>query len=184
MTGTEAISNGVPAFKPPESKNASTSLGIMAAILGTYVLGITLLANALEVHSVEGDTVVSQIARAVYGNETPLYFALQAATAAILVVAANTSFADFPRLSSILARDGFMPRQFMNRGDKLAFSNGIIGLALLSMLLLWLFGADTHSLIPLYAVGVFTSFTISQAGMVKHWWKLRRGSGAGATAPS
>jgi hypothetical protein len=117
---------------------------------------------------------MSQIARSVYGNGTVLYFALQIATMAILVVAAQTSFADFPRLSSILARDGFMPRQFQNRGDRLVFSNGIIGLALVSVFLIVIFQANVNKMIPLYAVGVFTSFTISQSGMVVHWFRLRQ----------
>lgn len=173
MTGTEAISNGVPAFKKPESHNASVSLGVMATILGTYLIGLTALTHLLKVVPVEGDTVVSQVSRAVFGGDSVFYYALQFATMAVLVVAANTSFADFPRLSSILARDGFMPRQLMNRGDRLVFSNGIVGLALVSIILLVAFRARTHDLIPLYAVGVFTSFTISQAGMVRHWWKLR-----------
>lgn len=175
MTGTEAISNGVPVFRPPESRNAGITLGIMAAILGTLLLGVTFLAQVLQVVPVMGDTVLSQIGRSVFGSFRIPYFALQAATMAILIVGANTSFADFPRLSAVLARDGLMPRQFMNRGDRLVFSNGIIGLAVLAMVLIVIFGADTHRMIPLYAVGVFTSFTISQAGMARHWWRLRRG---------
>lgn len=176
MTGTEAISNGVPLFKPPESRNAAISLGVMAGILAFLLIGITLLARLAHVVPGETETVLSQLGRAVYGGGTPLYFALQAATAAILVVASQASFAGFPQLSSILARDGFLPRQLMNRGDRLVFSNGVIGLALLAIVLLILFDAKVHSMIPLYAVGVFTSFTISQAGMVRHWWKLRDSS--------
>ncbi len=172
MTGVEAISNGVPVFKSPESKNASTTLGIMAFILGAFLLGISVLAHALQVVPREADTVLSQLGREVFGGG-PLYFALQAATAAILVVAANTAFAGFPQLASILARDGFLPRQLANKGDRLVFSNGIVGLALVSAVLLVGFDARVHSLIPLYAVGVFTSFTISQAGMARHWWRLR-----------
>ncbi len=164
MTGTEAISNGVPAFKPPESRNAAITLGIMAAILGFLLVGVTHLAQVLQLHSVATDTVLSQIGRAVYGNGGFLYFALQIATMAILFLGANTSFADFPRLSSILARDGLMPRQFMNRGDKLAFSNGIVGLAVLAIVIVIAFGASVNSMIPLYAVGVFVSFTLSQSG--------------------
>lgn len=194
MTGTEAISNGVPAFKPPESRNAGITLGLMAGILGTFLVGITWLSHILDVWPDAKDTVMSQIARSVYGDGTVLYFALQIATMAILVIAANTSFADFPRLSSILARDGFMPRQFQNRGDKLVFSNGVIGLALVSVLLIIIFQANVNRMIPLYAVGVFTSFTISQSGMVVHWFRLKQsaagwrwravmnGLGAGATA--
>jgi len=173
MTGTEAISNGVPAFKPPESRNASMTLGIMAAILGFLLLGVTHLAQVMHLQSIPEDTVLSQVARAVYGNSGFLYFALQIATMAILVFAANTSFADFPRLSSILARDGLMPRQFMNRGDKLAFSNGIVGLAVLAIIIVIAFGANTNKMIPLYAVGVFVSFTLSQSGMVVHWFRLK-----------
>ncbi len=173
MTGTEAISNGVPAFKPPESRNAAITLGIMAAILGFLLLGVTHLASVMHLQSVTNDTVLSQVARSVYGNGTFLYFALQIATMAILIFAANTSFADFPRLSSILARDGLMPRQFMNRGDKLAFSNGIVGLAVLAIVIIIAFGANTNRMIPLYAVGVFVSFTLSQSGMVVHWFRLK-----------
>jgi amino acid transporter len=172
MTGTEAISNAVPAFKPPESKNASTTLALMAGTLGFLLLGVTALAQILKVTSAEGNTVLGQVAHAVYGGGF-FYYALQIATMAILILAANTSFAGFPRLSSVLARDGLMPRQFMNRGDKLVFSNGIIGLTVAAIAVLVIFKAETHSLIPLYAVGVFTSFTLSQAGMVVHWFRLR-----------
>jgi amino acid transporter len=173
MTGTEAISNGVPAFKKPESRNAAMTLGTMAIILGVFLVGVTLLAQVLHVTPKETDTVLSQVARAVYGDGGFLYYALQVATMGILFLGANTSFADFPRLSSILARDGLMPRQFMNRGDRMAFSNGIVGLALLSMVILAIFGAKTHAMIPLYAVGVFVSFTLSQSGMVVHWFRLK-----------
>ena len=173
MTGTEAISNGVPAFKPPESRNAGITLGFMAGTLGTLLIGITWISHIIHVVPRADETVLSQIGRSVYGSNGVLYFALQIATMAILVVAAQTSFADFPRLSSILARDGFMPRQFANRGDRLVFSNGIIGLAVISMIIIVIFRADVNRMIPLYAVGVFTSFTISQAGMVVHWRRLR-----------
>jgi amino acid transporter len=176
MTGTEAISNGVPSFKPPESRNAAITLGIMAAILAALFLGLTNLARALEVHPSATETVVSQIGRSVFGGGTFLYFALQVATMAILVLAANTSFAGFPRLSAILAVDGFLPRQLSNRGDRLVFSNGVIGLALLAIFMVIAFGAETHRLIPLYAIGVFVGFTLSQTGMVRHWWR-DRGSG-------
>ncbi len=188
MTGTEAISNGVPAFEPPESRNAAITLGIMAAILGTLFIGITNLAHVLVVTPVTGDTVLSQVGRAVYGSGDLLYFALQIATMAILVLAANTSFAGFPRLASILAEHGFLPRQLANRGDRLVYSNGIVGLALLAIALIVVFNADVHSMIPLYAVGVFTGFTLSQSGMVLHWrhsrgagWRHRAGlNGVGA----
>jgi amino acid transporter len=172
MTGVEAISNGIPAFRPPEARNAGITLIWMAAILITLFMGVTFLAYQLGIVPREHETVVSQVARGIFGTG-PFYFIVQAATALILVLAANTSFADFPRLSSILARDGFLPRQLSNLGDRLVFANGIIVLALLSALLVFVFRADTHSLIPLYAVGVFLSFTLSQSGMVKRWWTQR-----------
>jgi amino acid transporter len=174
MTGTEAISNGIPAFRPPESRNAAITLGWMAVILGTLFVGITLLAGALGVVPSEQETVVSQIARRLFGTGV-LYYLIQAATALILVLAANTAFAGFPRLSSLLARDHFVPRQFATLGERLVFSNGIMVLAALAALLLIVFRGDTHALIPLYAVGVFISFTLSQSGMVRRWWRLRTG---------
>jgi amino acid transporter len=172
MTGTEAISNAVPAFKPPESKNASVTLGVMATILAFLLLGVTGLARLLNVVPQDGTTVLGEIGRAVYGGGL-FYYALQIATMAILVLAANTSFTGFPRLASVLAHDGIMPRQFMNRGDKLVFSNGIIGLMVAAIVILVIYKAQVHSLIPLYAVGVFTSFTLSQSGMVVRWFRLR-----------
>ena len=172
LTGVEAISNGVPAFKPPESRNAAATLAWMAAILGFLFLGVSLLAHQMHVMPLETQTVPSQIAKATFG-ETPLYYLVQVSTTMILVLAANTSFADFPRLASILARDGFLPRQFSFRGDRLNFSHGIGALAILASVLLVIFAADTNRLIPLYALGVFLSFTLSQSGMVVHWWKLR-----------
>lgn len=172
MTGVEAISNGVQVFQKPEADNAGKTLSIMAALLGTMFLGITFLARAFHVVPVEHESVVSQIGRQVFGSGA-LYLALQAATALILVLAANTAFAGFPRLSSILARDGYAPRQLANMGDRLVFSNGITALAVLAALLIILFGGRTHGLIPLYAVGVFLSFTLSQAGMVRHWHKTQ-----------
>jgi amino acid transporter len=181
MTGVEAVSNGVPAFKPPEAKNAAATLVIMACLCVTLFLGVTLLAHAYRVtplqESVPGyETVVSQIARGVFGGRGILYYAVQAGTMLILVLAANTAFADFPRLSSIIARDRYLPRQFMNQGDRLAFSNGILVLSFLAGILLVAFQGDTHALIPLYMIGVFVSFTLSQAGMVRKW---RREGGAG-----
>jgi amino acid transporter len=178
MTGTEAISNGVPAFKPPESRNARVTLIWMGVLLGTMFLGVSFLATHLGIvpDSNEEETVVSQVARAVVG-QGPFYYVLQFATALILVLAANTSFADFPRLASILARDRFMPSQFSFRGDRLAFSTGIVALAALAIALLVAFGGSVNALIPLYAVGVFTAFTLSQAGMVMHW-RRERGPGA------
>jgi amino acid transporter len=171
MTGVEAVSNGVPAFRPPESKNAAATMLMMAVLSITMFLGITLLAQAYHVLPSEQETVISQLARAVFGRRGIPYYTVQAATMLILVLAANTAYADFPRLGSILAHDRYMPRQFMNRGDRLAFSNGIVGLSVFAAVLLVLFGGDTHALIPLYMIGVFVSFTLSQAGMVVHWRK-------------
>ena len=172
LTGTEAVSNGIPAFRPPESRNAALTLAWMAIILGSSSLGMAYLAHVYQVVPREAETVVSVLARTIFGQNL-LYYNLQAATALILFLAANTSYQDFPRLSSILARDGFMPRQMANRGDRLVFSNGILILSGLSIALLIVFEGDTHALIPLYAVGVFLSFTLSQSGMVRHWLKLR-----------
>ena len=173
MTGVEAVSNGVPAFKPPEPKNAAATMLMMAVLSITMFLGITLLAQAYHVLPSEQETVVSQLARGVFGDRGFAYYAIQAATMLILVLAANTAYADFPRLASILARDRYVPRQFMNQGDRLAFSNGIVGLSIFAAILLVVFRGDTHALIPLYMIGVFVSFTLSQAGMVVHWWRLR-----------
>jgi amino acid transporter len=172
MTGTEAISNGVSAFKQPSSRNAAITLSWMAAILAVLFLGVSGLARHFGVMPLANETVLSQVGRHVFGSGV-IYFVFQYATFAILVLAANTAFADFPRLSSILARDGYMPRQFAARGDRLAFSNGIIALALLAAVLIWLFKGETSALIPLYAIGVFVCFTLSQAGMVVHWWRSR-----------
>src|SRR6266498_926169 len=172
LTGTEAISNGIPAFKRPESRNAATTLTLMAALLATMFIGTSVMAYLYHVHPHENETVISQFARIVFtGPMGWFYYVVQGTTALILVLAANTSFADFPRLSSLLARDRFMPRQFSNRGDRLVFSNGIVILAIFSSVLVAAFGGDTSRLIPLYAVGVFLSFTLSQAGMVRHWLK-------------
>jgi amino acid transporter len=173
MTGVEAVSNGVPAFRPPESRNASATLVAMAIMSITMFMGITLLAHAYGIVPSDHETVVSQIARGTLGGRSVLYYAVQAATMSILVLAANTAYADFPRLASIVARDRFLPRQFMNQGDRLAFSNGIVILSVVAAVLLGVFGGDTHALIPLYMIGVFVSFTLSQAGMVVHWRRLR-----------
>ena len=191
MTGVEAISNGIPAFRKPEAVNAGKTLIVMALLLGTMFLGISFLARSLAVVPVEHETVVSQIGRQVFGNG-PLYLALQVATTFILILAANTSFAGFPRLAAIMARDRYLPRQLTNLGDRLVFANGMFLLAILASVLVIIFGGMTHRLIPLYAVGVFLSFTLSQAGMVRHWVKLRgpgwnlkvavNGVGAAATA--
>ena len=168
LTGVEAISNGVPAFKEPAAANARTTLAWMAVILGALFLGITLLAVRLGLRPVAGQTVLAQISGNIMGRGMFFYF-VQMATATVLTVAANTSYADFPRLASLLARDGFLPKQFANRGDRLVFSNGIVALGLFSGALIVAFGGETHRLIPLYAVGVFTSFTLSQLGMVRLW---------------
>ena len=176
LTGTEAISNGIPAFKPPEAHNAATTLTAMAILLAIMFIGTSALAYLYRVHPHDNETVISQFARLIFSG--PLrwfYFVIQATTALILVLAANTSFADFPRLASLLSRDRFLPRQFASRGDRLVFSNGVIILAVLSGILVVAFSGDTSRLIPLYAVGVFLSFTLSQSGMVRHW--LREGRG-------
>jgi amino acid transporter len=173
MTGVEAISDGVPAFKPPESKNAAATLTMMAVIAVTMFVGISYLAYSIGAIPSERDTIVSQIGRAVFGNDTLLYYGLQVVTMAILVLAANTAYADFPRLASIVARDRYMPRQFMNQGDKLAFSNGIFALSVAAGGLIWMFAGDTHQLIPLYMIGVFLSFTLSQTGMFLRSRRLR-----------
>src|SRR3989442_27562 len=175
LTGTEAISNGIPAFKQPEARNAATTLTWMAVLLATMFIGTSVMAYFYHVHPLENETVISQFARIIFkGPMGWFYYVIQGTTALILVLAANTSFADFPRLSSLLARDRFMPRQFGTRGDKLVFSNGIIILAIFSAILVAAFGGDTSRLIPLYAVGVFLSFTLSQVGMVRHWMKAGR----------
>ena len=175
LTGIEAISNGVQAFKKPEAHNAATTLIWMALLLTTMFLGTSVMAYLYHVHPKHSETVISQFARIMFtGPLGWFYYVVQAATAAILVLAANTAFADFPRLSSLLARDRFLPRQFANRGDRLVFSNGIVILAIFSGLLVIAFAGDTSRLIPLYAVGVFLSFTLSQSGMVVHWLRERK----------
>jgi amino acid transporter len=174
LTGVEAISNGVTAFRYPQSRNAASTLAIMGTIAVTLFLGVSYLAVATNVVPSEegGLTVVAQIAQAVFGTG-PAFYAVQVVTALILILAANTAFADFPRLASILGRDRFLPRQFVARGDRLAFSNGILVLAGGAVLLLLVYRANVTSLIQLYVVGVFISFTLSQAGMVRHWHRLR-----------
>ncbi len=168
LTGVEVISNGVSAFKKPEPKNAAFTMIGMAVILGTMFIGISAMAYYFGIVPKEEETVVSQIARATFGTGA-MYFLVQASTMTILILAANSSFNGFPRLASILARDSYMPHQMSMMGDRLVFSNGVIILGVFSCLLIVLFNGDTHALIPLYAVGVFLSFTISQAGMVKRW---------------
>jgi amino acid transporter len=169
-SGTEAIANGVPAFKPPESKNAARTLVVMAVVLACFFLGISFLAHQYHIVPVQDETVVSQLARAIFGRNF-FYYLIQFSTMMILILAANTSFNGFPRLAWILAQDGFMPHQFAHRGDRLAFSNGIVILGLVAGALIVAFEGDTHLLIPLYAVGVFLAFTMSQIGMVVHWRK-------------
>lgn len=171
MSGTEAISNGVPVFEKPESKNAATTLTVMATLLGLFFLGVSYLATHMGLVPGE-ETIISQIAQAVFGT-TIFYYIFQIATTGILVIAANTAFADFPRLSSVLARDNYMPHQFLFRGDRLSFSTGIIALGSIAALLVVAFGGNVDSLIHLYAVGVFLAFTMSDSGMVVHWWRTR-----------
>jgi amino acid transporter len=172
LTGIEAMSNNIPNFKPPESENARKTLTVMAVIAIYLFLGISFLTTRYGLVPLEDETIVSQLGRQVLG-ENPLYFGYQAATALVLFLAANTSFYDFPLLSAILARDKYAPQQFSFRGDRLAYSHGILVLAALATVLLIIYGADTTKLIPLYAVGVFVSFTLSQSGMVRHWLRLR-----------
>jgi len=172
LTGVEAVSDGVPAFKAPEARNARVVLSWLGAILVTLFLGITYLAYDFGIVPKEHETVVSQLARHVFGGGF-LYYELQLVTMLILLLAANTSFADFPRLAFFLARDRFIPRQFSTQGDRLVFSNGIVILGSVAIALLLIFKGDTHALIPLYAVGVFVSFTLSQGSMVRRWMRVR-----------
>lgn len=185
LTGVEAIANGVPAFKPPEPRNAATTLTAMAILLAVLFIGITFVADSFGIVPIDfpaTKTVISQVAAVSFGENTVAFYLFQAFTALILFLAANTSYAAFPRLGAILAHDGYMPRVFSFRGDRLAFTSGIIVLSAVAITLIVLFQGDTHALIPLYSVGVFISFTISQAGMVKHWireqgskWRLKLG---------
>ena len=172
LTGVEAVSDGVPAFKPPEAPNARIVMAWLGAISVAMFLGITYLAYDLGIVPGGNETVVSKIARQLFGTG-PVYYEIQAVTMLILLLAANTSFADFPRLSFFLARDRFIPRQFATQGDRLVFSNGILILAGVASLLLVVFLGDTHALLPLYAIGVFVSFTVSQSGMVRRWLRLK-----------
>jgi hypothetical protein len=174
LSGTEAVSNGVPAFRKPESRNAATTITVMGGILVVGFFGVSFLASRLHPYRGHDDpTVIAMMAEHIYDGRGVLFWLTQIATFAILVLAANTGFADFPRLSSIVARDGYLPRQLVNRGDRLVFSNGIIFLGLLAGLLIVVFDGDISSLIPLYAVGVFTGFTLSQSGMVVHHFRER-----------
>jgi amino acid transporter len=177
LTGTEAIANGVPAFKPPEARNAANTLVAMAVLLGVLFVGITIVADAYQIVPSEegsgGPTVIALVAQTAFGADNPLYYVFQLATALILFLAANTSYNAFPRLAALLAEDGYMPRQFAFRGDRLAFSWGIVLLSAIAGLLLAYFGGVTTLLIPLYSVGVFVCFTLSQGGMVLHWMRRR-----------
>ena len=176
LTGTEAIANGVPAFKPPEAKNAAATLTAVAILLAILFIGITFVADSFGVVPIDEPTkktVISQVAAVVYGDGSIGFYLFQTFTALILFLAANTSYNAFPRLAAILAQDGYMPRQFSFKGDRLAYTLGIVILSAAAILLLIVFGGDTHLLIPLYSVGVFVSFTISQSGMVIHWLRER-----------
>jgi amino acid transporter len=187
LTGVEAISNGVPAFKPPKSKNAATTLALLGGIAVTMFAGVTALALASHVHTADDAsslvglpagatprTVIAQVARSVFGDTSPLFYLLQFFTALILVLAANTAFNGFPVLASILSRDGYMPRQLRNRGDRLSYSNGILLLSAMAILLVVVFQASPTRLIQLYIIGVFVSFVCSQSGMIRHWNRLLR----------
>jgi amino acid transporter len=172
LTGVEAISNGVPAFKPPQARNAGRTLLVMALLMGFLFVGSIGLTQFMGVVAGSQETILSALARRLFGGNL-LYYLVQFTTLGILTVAANTSFAGFPRLAAILARDGFLPRQFSSLGDRLAFTNGIILLGSFTAILIILFHGDTHALIPLFAIGAFLAFTLSQAGMVVHWWRER-----------
>jgi amino acid transporter len=176
LTGTEAIANGVPAFKPPEARNAATTLTAVAILLAVLFMGITFVAHSFGIVAIDEPTtrtVISQVAALAFGDGSIGFYLFQAFTALILFLAANTSYNAFPRLAAILARDGYLPRQFSFRGDRLAFTSGIVILSLVAILLLVVFEGNTTALIPLYSVGVFISFTISQGGMVRHWLRER-----------
>ena len=172
LTGIEAVADGVTAFKPPEVANARAVLAVLAVIMTVLFVGTTVLADLYDVIPQAHETVVSQLARQVFGGGI-IYYYIQGVSMLILVLAANTAFADFPRLAFFMARDGYLPRQFSNRGDRLVFSNGVVMLTVVAGGLIVVFDGDTHALIPLYAVGVFTSFTLSQASMVRRWLRLR-----------
>jgi amino acid transporter len=175
LTGIEAISNGVPAFRPPEAKNAGRTLIVMALLMGLLFVGSIGLTQFLAVVAGPDETILSALARRLLGSG-PAYLTVQVSTLLVLAVAANTSFVGFPRVAAILAGDGFLPRQLTGLGDRLVFNNGILLLAAAAGLLIILFGGDTHALIPLFAVGAFLAFTLSQAGMVVHWWRERKGN--------
>ncbi len=172
MTGVEAIANGVPAFEPPQSRNAAGTLVTLGTMLGALFLGVAILGNAIHALPSDRASVIAQIGQVVAGN-SPLFWLVQVASAVILVLAANTSFNGFPLLAAIIAKDGYLPHQFVHQGLRLAYSNGIVVLGVLAIVLVVAFNGSTHALIPLYAVGVFLCFTLSQTGMVRHWWRER-----------
>ncbi len=174
LTGVEAISNGITAFREPRSRNAGITLIWMSSILAVLFLGITFLSGQISAVPSEMETVISQLARTVFGGRNVIYLAIIAGTMVILVMAANTSYAGFPRLSALLGQDGFLPRQLAYRGSRLVYSRGIVALALVACVLIIVFQASVTGLIPLYAIGVFLSFTLSQAGMARRWWKTGR----------
>jgi len=173
ITGVEAVSNGIPAFKEPKTKNAASTMIVMSGLLGTMFLGITFLANAVQAQPSEVETIISQVARAVHGSGLFYYLQL-GATAVILIMAANTAYADFPRVAALMAKDGFVPRQMAFKGSRLVFSWGIVSLAITAILLIVAFNAKTTLLIPLYAIGVFMGFTLSQFGMVRRWLRVSK----------
>jgi hypothetical protein len=172
LTGIEAISNGVPAFTPPETRNARTTLTVMALLMGFMFVASIGLTQYLGVIAQGGETILSALSRRLLGQGVA-YYVVQFTILGVLAVAANTSFAGFPRVSAILAKDRFLPRQLYNVGDRLVFTNGILLLSTVTAALIVLFGGDAHALVPLFAVGAFTAFTLSQAGMVRHWLRLR-----------
>ena len=171
LTGVEAISNGITAFKEPKSRNAGITLIWMSAILGMLFLGITFLSGKIGAVPSEQETVISQLADTVFGGQGLLYLLMITSTTLILIMAANTAFADFPRLGALHAGDGFLPRQLTFKGSRLVYSRGIVALALIASVLIIVFRASVTALIPLYAIGVFLSFTLSQTGMARRWWK-------------
>src|SRR5881628_1050374 len=175
LTGSEAVANGVPSFRPPETKNAVTTLVLMGTMFWTLFLGITFLATTIGIHPDESEiqTVNSMITRAIVGDGSPFYLFVQLATAVILLLAANTGFTGFPRLASVLANDRFMPRHFADVGSRLAFNTGIAALAVVAAAIMAAFGGSVNALVPLYTIGVFLAFTLSQSGLVRRWWRLR-----------
>ena len=173
LTGIEAVSNGVQSFKAPAAKRANMTMTIMGCLLSGIFMGITYVAYAYHIHPVTDETILSQVATAVFGRNTFFYLLVQISTMIMLILAANTAFAGFPGVANLLADDGYLPRQLKNIGDRLVFNNGILILGIVSMGLIYLYSGDTHSLLPLYAVGVFTSFTLSQSGMVRHHLRER-----------